>query len=68
MKVQLKSKSLRCEFCYGPKLDPITTCGDCDREYLMIDVRFYRALRAGTYRMRKLTRFEKPKSRKDVVK
>ena len=40
-----------CEHCNAWKSDPITLCVDCDREYILIDVRFYRALREGTFRL-----------------
>lgn len=53
-----------CEVCRDKK-GPITVCVECDREYIMIDVRFYRALRAGTFKLKKkIQRLEKEKARK----
>jgi hypothetical protein len=52
MKVTVKKReaSKSCEYC---RLEPITVCGDCDREYIMIDVRFYRALKLGKFKLKK---------------
>lgn len=38
-----------CEHCLDYKKNPITICGDCDREYIMVDVQFYRQLREGKF-------------------
>lgn len=56
---RVRPRSGKCEQCQDFRRDPITICGDCDREYLMIDVRFYRQLREGTFRLRnKVKRLE----------
>jgi hypothetical protein len=57
-------KDLACDNCRAFKKDRITTCGDCDREYIMIDVRFYRALRNGTFVLKqKIKRLESKENR-----
>ncbi len=57
-----KKTSGHCEFCPEFTKDQIVLCGDCDREFIMVDVRFYRQLRAGTFKLKKkIKRLEQPK-------
>lgn len=52
---------MSCDLCKN--MPPITTCADCDREFLMIDVRYYRAMRAGKF-IRKVKSLEKKRETK----
>lgn len=55
---------MSCQRCHHSK-DPFTICADCDREFIMIDVRHYRAMRDGTFRLKKkLPKLETKNQRK----
>lgn len=48
-----KPETRKCEFCQNVKVEPITLCVDCDEQYILIDVRHYRALKAGSFKLKK---------------